>query len=78
MQQKPADTQVEIHGIIKARWSPRAFNPDKQVSHDDLFAMAAEAATAGTTDGPGTQVIDANGMNLGMLLAGGVSILRLT
>jgi nitroreductase len=43
MQQKPADTQVEIHGIIKTRWSPRAFNPDKQVSHDDLFALMEAA-----------------------------------
>ncbi len=32
MQQKPATTRVKIHDIIQARWSPRAFDPDRQVS----------------------------------------------
>jgi nitroreductase len=43
MQQKPAITQVEIHDIIKARWSPRAFDPAKQVNHDDLLALLEAA-----------------------------------
>jgi nitroreductase len=43
MQQKPATTRVKIHDIIQARWSPRAFDPDKQVSHGDLLALLEAA-----------------------------------
>ncbi|TAN68954.1 MAG: nitroreductase [Methylobacter sp.] len=43
MQQKPATTRVKIHDIIQARWSPRAFNADKQVRHDDLLALLEAA-----------------------------------
>jgi len=43
MQQKPAITRVKIHDIIQARWSPRAFDPDKPVSHDDLLALLEAA-----------------------------------
>lgn len=43
MQQKPATTRVKIHDIIQARWSPRAFDPDKPVSHDDLLALLEAA-----------------------------------
>ncbi|MCX7100784.1 MAG: nitroreductase family protein [Methylobacter sp.] len=43
MQQKPAITQVKINDIIEARWSPRAFDPNKQVSHDDLLALLEAA-----------------------------------
>ena len=43
MQQKPAITEVKINDIIEARWSPRAFDPDKQVSHDDLMALLEAA-----------------------------------
>ena len=43
MRQKLATTRVEIHDIIKARWSPRAFDPDKQVSQDDLLSLLEAA-----------------------------------
>ncbi len=43
MQQKPATTQVKIHDIIQARWSPRAFDPDRMVNHDDLLALLEAA-----------------------------------
>lgn len=46
MQQKPATTRVKIHDIIQARWSPRAFDPDRKVSHDDLLALLEAARWA--------------------------------
>lgn len=46
MQQKSATTRVKIHDIIQARWSPRAFDPDRQVSRDDLLALLEAARWA--------------------------------
>jgi len=46
MQHKPATTQVKIHDIIEKRWSPRAFDADKSVSHDDLLALLEAARWA--------------------------------
>ena len=46
MQHKPATTHVKIHDMIQARWSPRAFDPDKPVSHDDLLALLEAARWA--------------------------------
>lgn len=46
MQQKPATTRVKIHDLIQARWSPRAFDTDKTVSHDDLLALLEAARWA--------------------------------
>jgi len=46
MQQKPAITRVKIHDIIQARWSPRAFDPDQPVSHDDLLSLLEAARWA--------------------------------
>jgi len=46
MPAKPATTCVKIHEIIEARWSPRAFDPDKAVSHDDLLALLEAARWA--------------------------------
>ncbi|MGR9000381.1 MAG: nitroreductase family protein, partial [Gammaproteobacteria bacterium] len=43
MQQKSATTRVKIHDIIQERWSPRAFDSDKPVSHDDLLALLEAA-----------------------------------
>ncbi len=43
MQHKPATTRVKIHDIIQGRWSPRAFDADKPVSHDDLLALLEAA-----------------------------------
>jgi len=46
MQHKPATTRVKIHELIQARWSPRAFDPDQPVSHDDLLALLEAARWA--------------------------------
>ena len=46
MQHKPATTEVKIHDIIEKRWSPRAFDSDKCVSHDDLLALLEAARWA--------------------------------
>jgi nitroreductase len=46
MQNKPAITGVKIHHIIEERWSPRAFDPDKRISHDDLLALLEAARWA--------------------------------
>lgn len=46
MQQKPAITCVKIHDLIQTRWSPRAFNPHRQVSHGDLLALLEAARWA--------------------------------
>jgi nitroreductase len=46
MQAKPATTCVKIHDIIQARWSPRAFDANKPVSHDDLLALLEAARWA--------------------------------
>jgi len=43
MQQKPATTRVKLHDLIQARWSPRAFDPDRPVSPDDLLALLEAA-----------------------------------
>ncbi len=54
MQNKPATTSVEIHNLIEKRWSPRAFDPDKLVDHDDLLALleAARWAPSSSNDQP--------------------------
>jgi nitroreductase len=46
MQHKPATTRVKIHDIIQERWSPRSFDPDQPVSHDDLLALLEAARWA--------------------------------
>ncbi len=46
MQHKPATTRVKIHDLIQTRWSPRAIDPDKDVSHDDLTALLEAARWA--------------------------------
>jgi nitroreductase len=46
MQHKPATTRVKIHELIQTRWSPRAFDPDKPVSRDDLLALLEAARWA--------------------------------
>ena len=46
MQQKPALTSVKIHTIIKERWSPRAFDIDRLVTHDELLALLEAARWA--------------------------------
>lgn len=46
MQSKPATTHAKIHELIQTRWSPRAFDPDKLVSRDDLLALMEAARWA--------------------------------
>ena len=46
MLHKLATTQVKIHDLIASRWSPRAFDPDKPVSHADLLALLEAARWA--------------------------------
>ncbi|MEQ1560302.1 MAG: nitroreductase family protein [Methyloglobulus sp.] len=46
MQHKPANTAVKIHDLIQNRWSPRAFDCDKAVNHDDLLALLEAARWA--------------------------------
>ncbi len=46
MQNKPATTRVKIHDIIEARWSPRAFDSNKPVSHEQLCALLEAARWA--------------------------------
>ncbi len=46
MLHKLATTQVKIHDLIASRWSPRAFDADKPVGHDDLVALLEAARWA--------------------------------
>jgi nitroreductase len=43
---KPAITQVAINDTVANRWSGRAYNPEKMVSHDDLIALLEAARWA--------------------------------
>lgn len=43
-----ADTSVPIHPDIAARWSPRAFDPDSEVSPGDVTALLEAARWAPT------------------------------
>jgi len=43
---KPAITQVAINDTIAKRWSGRAYNPEKMVSHDQLIALVEAARWA--------------------------------
>ncbi|BBL56744.1 nitroreductase family protein [Methylomonas koyamae] len=46
MHRKPAQTSVEISGLIAERWSPRAFAADRPVSRRDLTALMEAARWA--------------------------------
>ncbi|MHB1678343.1 MAG: nitroreductase family protein [Sulfuriferula sp.] len=43
---KPAKTQVPVHDLIVQRWSPRAFDDRKPVSHAQLLALFEAARWA--------------------------------
>jgi nitroreductase len=43
-----AKTQVPIHPPLATRWSPRAFDPDATLDHDDLIALLEAARWAPT------------------------------
>ena len=44
--QKPATTQVSINEVIAQRWSPRAFDATKFVSHEQVIALLEAARWA--------------------------------
>ena len=44
--QKPAITSCEIHPVLKQRWSPRSFNPDKPVPRQQLLRLFEAARWA--------------------------------
>ena len=46
MQHKPAITRVKIHDLMQTRWSPRAIDPDKDISPEDLTALLEAARWA--------------------------------
>lgn len=46
-----ADTSVPIHPPIAARWSPRAFDPDAQVTTDQVAALLEAARWSATWGG---------------------------
>ena len=48
---RSADTSVPIHPPIAARWSPRAFDPDDELSDGDLRALLEAARWAPTWGG---------------------------
>lgn len=43
---KPADSSVELHSLISERWSPRAFDPNTELSWDALRRLAEAARWA--------------------------------
>jgi nitroreductase len=46
-----ADTSVPIHPDLAARWSPRAFDPNTELAHEDLAALLEAARWAATWGG---------------------------
>ncbi|MDO8891064.1 MAG: nitroreductase family protein [Sulfurimicrobium sp.] len=46
MQNKPATTATPIHDIITKRWSCRAFDKEKAVSHDQVISLVEAARWA--------------------------------
>lgn len=46
MLEKPAETQTPIAGLIAHRWSPRAMDPNKPVSREQLIALLEAARWA--------------------------------
>ncbi|MUL49299.1 nitroreductase [Mycobacterium sp. CBMA293] len=48
---RPAATSVPIHPDVAARWSPRAFDPNIELPHEDLVALLEAARWAATWGG---------------------------
>jgi nitroreductase len=46
MLKKPAVTQVPIHDVMTQRWSPRAYDVHKKVTHDQILALLEAARWA--------------------------------
>ena len=48
---RTADTSVPIQPALAARWSPRAFDPNAELAHEDLTAVLEAARWAATWGG---------------------------
>lgn len=46
MFEKKAETSVAINDLLAKRWSGRAFDPDRQVGHEDLISLLEAARWA--------------------------------
>ena len=46
MPQKPASTDVDLHELLAARWSPRAFDANRMVDHEELISLLEAARWA--------------------------------
>lgn len=51
MPDRPAPTTVAIHDLIKRRWSPRAFDPNRAVTHDQLKVLLEAGRWAPSCNG---------------------------
>ncbi len=60
---KTAATDFEIHELLKERWSPRAFNPEKEVSTEQIQRLfeAARWAASGSNEQPWSFLIGFKG-----------------
>lgn len=47
---KPAQTSRDVHELIRDRWSPRAFDAGKPVSHDAILSMFEAARWAASSN----------------------------
>jgi nitroreductase len=43
---KPATTRAPIHDLLAARWSPRAFDPERDVTREQITALVEAARWA--------------------------------
>ncbi|HKJ82720.1 MAG TPA: nitroreductase family protein [Mariprofundaceae bacterium] len=46
MHSKPAQTTIDIHDVIAGRWSPRAFDATRALSHDTIISLLEAARWA--------------------------------
>lgn len=61
--EKPAVTDLDIHPLIKKRWSPRSFDPDRAVEDEKIrrFLEAARWAPSGFNEQPWRFIVGING-----------------
>ena len=61
--EKPAVTELDIHPVIKRRWSPRSFDPVKAVEKEkiDRFLEAARWAPSGFNEQPWRFIVGVRG-----------------
>ena len=51
MEERRAQTSVPIHDLIARRWSPRAYDPERQVSREQLASLLEAARWAPSCNG---------------------------